>query len=101
EQAPHAERDSIARVGGDALLPERLGHDTEHRAAVELEPTGLDGVNGPRAEPAGLVKWSRWRHAREATRRHARREPRTLVTRRPHEKRKCGNSGQGGRPLES
>ena len=37
EQRPHAERDAVARVGGRALLPQRLGHHAEHGAAVEPE----------------------------------------------------------------
>ena len=37
EQRPHAERDAVPLVGRRALLPQRLRHDAEHRAAVEAE----------------------------------------------------------------
>src|SRR4051812_35026350 len=36
EQAAHAQLDAVPLVGRDALFPEWLGHDAEHRTAVEL-----------------------------------------------------------------
>ena len=37
DQRPHAERDAVAVVGRQPLLPQRPRHDAEHRAAVEAE----------------------------------------------------------------
>ena len=37
EQRPHAERDAVAIVGRQPLLPQRPRHHAEHRAAVEAE----------------------------------------------------------------
>src|SRR5690606_9028797 len=63
EQAAHAKRDPVARVGGNAALPQRLGHDAEHGAAVEQPASGLQRVDRPiAAEPAGFVKRSRSGH---------------------------------------
>ena len=52
EQAPHAEWDSIARVRRDLALPECLGNDAEHGAAVELLTAGLEGMHMQRADGA-------------------------------------------------
>ena len=51
EQAPHAELDSVARVGGDLSFPERLGHDSEHRAAVQLLAACLERVHSQLPDP--------------------------------------------------
>src|SRR5207244_6237852 len=37
EQRPHRKRDAILLVRRRTLFPQRLGHDAEHRAAVETE----------------------------------------------------------------
>src|SRR5690242_863626 len=50
QQTPHAKLNPVARVGGNAALPERLGHDAEHRAAVELLATGLNRMHAKTAE---------------------------------------------------
>ncbi len=42
QQAAHAELNAIPLVGGHPPLPERLGDDAEHRAAVELLTAGLN-----------------------------------------------------------
>ena len=43
QQAPHRHADPVALVGRRLLLPERLRHDAEHRAAVEVEEPVRDG----------------------------------------------------------
>src|SRR5215213_11943940 len=58
EQATHAKLNTIACVGGNPPLPERLGNDTEHSAAVQLLTTRLNGVNGPCAEASSLDPWA-------------------------------------------
>ena len=45
QQAAHAELNAVAGVGGNAPLPEWFGHHAKHGAAVELLPSGLDGVH--------------------------------------------------------
>ena len=67
-EAPHAELDAIALVGRDAPLPERLRHDAEHRAAVELLPAGLNGVHAKTPNGERLDKWNKRRcHANESS----------------------------------
>ena len=63
QQAPHAELYSVTLVGRDALFPERLGNDAEHRPAIQLLPARLDRVNGERADCAALDQRGRCRHA--------------------------------------
>ena len=53
QQAPHRERDPVALVGGDALAPERLGHDAEHRAAVEPLAAAFERVAAEAADLEG------------------------------------------------
>src|SRR5690606_19984493 len=48
------EGDTVAFVGGDALFPERLGHDTEHRAAIQLLAAAFDRVDAEVTDGAGL-----------------------------------------------
>ncbi len=50
QQAAHAELDPIPLVGGNPPLPERLGDDAEHRAAVELLAAGLNRVDAQAAQ---------------------------------------------------
>src|ERR1700674_4139402 len=45
EQASHAKLYSVPRGRGDALFPERFRNDTEHGAAVEPLPAGLNRMN--------------------------------------------------------
>src|SRR5262245_13123539 len=54
QEAAHAELDAVPRVRRDAALPQRLGDDAKHRAAVELLPAGLNRVHRPASEPPGL-----------------------------------------------
>ena len=63
ENAAHAERDAVALVGGDAALPERLGHDAEHRAAVELLSARLQRVDAEAAYGARFDQRLRRAHA--------------------------------------
>ena len=63
EETAHAELDSISLVGGDALFPERLGNDAEHRAAVELLAAGLNRVNLQVADARRLDERLGARHA--------------------------------------
>src|SRR6185503_11186862 len=44
QQAAQRQRDAVAGVGGDAALPQRLRHDAEHGAAVEVLRAALEGV---------------------------------------------------------
>src|SRR3954468_2348925 len=63
EQAAHSQLNSIALVGCDLFLPQRLRDNAEHRAAVELLTTSLDGMNSQRADLAAINEWSRRGHA--------------------------------------
>src|ERR1700720_4138360 len=54
EQASHTKLYPVPRVRGDALLPERLRNDTEHGAAVEPLPAGLNRMNREAADLAAL-----------------------------------------------
>ena len=44
QEAAQRERNAVARVGRDPPLPQRLGNDAEHRAAVQVLETGLEGM---------------------------------------------------------
>ena len=68
QEAPHAEGDAIARIGGDPALPQWLGDDTEHRTAIEALPTGLQGVDPPVTELAGFMEGSGSGHGLKAER---------------------------------
>src|SRR5690606_38032291 len=57
EEAAHGERNAVPLVGGDPALPERLGDDAEHGAAVEALEPGLEGVDAESAEFAGAPEW--------------------------------------------
>ena len=82
EQRPHRHRDAVALVGRGALLPQRLRHDAEHRAAVEPEVAveqrrELEVANSPPApiptpkhrsasasvRPARRARWTGWMNA--------------------------------------
>jgi hypothetical protein len=52
QQAPHSKLNSIPLVGWNPLLPQRLGYNAEHGAAVQSLTASLDGVNLQRANPA-------------------------------------------------
>src|SRR5687768_1866670 len=54
QQASHAELNPVALVRRNAFLPERLGHDTEHRTAVELLSARLNRVHRERADLSRL-----------------------------------------------
>ena len=54
QEAPHPERNPVAFVGRDLAFPERLRHDAEHRAAVELLAAGLEGMHSESAYAARL-----------------------------------------------
>ena len=59
EQAPEREGNAIAIVGGCAPGPQRLGHDAEHGAAVEVLAAALEGVTRQPADVKGLGESSR------------------------------------------
>ena len=50
EETAQSEGDAVAVIGGDAPLPQRLGHDAEHGAAVEALAAALEGVTGQAAD---------------------------------------------------
>src|SRR4051812_17188044 len=54
QQTAHAELDAIALVGRYPLLPEGFRDDAKHRAAVQLLTSGLNRVDGQRANLAAL-----------------------------------------------
>src|SRR2546422_891921 len=56
EQAAERQRNAVARVGGNAPLPQRLGHDPEHGATVEGLPAGLQRVTLETAHLEGGVR---------------------------------------------
>jgi hypothetical protein len=63
QQTTHTKLDSVALVGRDSLLPERLRHDAEHRSAVKLLAAGLNRMNREPANLAALDAGCGWRHA--------------------------------------
>src|ERR1700694_3386291 len=54
EETAHAELNSISLVGRDAFFPQRLGHDSKHRAAIEPLAARLDRVDGEVADLSAL-----------------------------------------------
>src|SRR5207253_11468388 len=50
QQAAQRQGDAVALVGGDAPLPQRLGHDAEHGAAVEALGAAFEGMAGEAAD---------------------------------------------------
>ena len=54
QDAPHRHADAIAVVRRRLLLPERLRHDTEHRASVQVEKPVRDGDDVDIAETNGF-----------------------------------------------
>ena len=71
EQTAHAELDAVLLVGHDAALPERLGDNAEHRAAVQLLAARLDRVDRPPAKAPGFDAGAESRWRRVDGRRHA------------------------------
>ena len=60
EQAAHAQPYAVSLVRTDALFPEWLRNDAEHRTAIEFLTAGLDRVNSEVADLAALHQRS-WR----------------------------------------
>ena len=50
QQTSQAEADTIARVGGDSFLPQRLGNNREHLPAIEQETSIGNSVEVEGAE---------------------------------------------------
>ena len=44
QDAAHRQRDPVPLIGCDLLFPERLGHDAEHSAAVQVHPARIKRV---------------------------------------------------------
>ena len=63
QQAAHAEWNAVPVVGRDALLPEWLGDDAEHRAAVELLAAGLEGMDAESTDFSRLDERRRRGHS--------------------------------------
>jgi hypothetical protein len=56
QQAAKGERDPIAVVRRDPALPQGLGHDPEHGAAIQALHAALEGVTGEAADAEGGVR---------------------------------------------
>jgi hypothetical protein len=84
EQRAHREPDAVALVGGRPRLPQDLRHDTEHRAAIEMEEAVTERDQLEIAEPypsRALARGSDGLHRNRGLRGHALPRPRVRASR--------------------